>query len=72
MPAFVEKGNKLEKPFTTIVVIVLSVIAFLHLIRLYFGWQITINGAIVPVWVSVPGFLIASGLALMLWKESHK
>ena len=62
----------MEKPFTTIVVIVLSVIAFVHLIRLYFGWQITIGGAIVPMWVSAPGFLIASGLALMLWKESHK
>ena len=60
------------KPFTTIVVIVLSIIGFIHLLRLYFGWEVTINGMIVPLWVSAPGFLIAAGLALMLWRESRK
>jgi hypothetical protein len=60
------------KPFTTIVIIVLSIIGFIHLLRLYFGWEVTINGMIVPLWVSAPGFLIAAGLALMLWRESRK
>lgn len=60
------------KPFTTISSIVFSIIAFMHLLRLYFGWEVTINGSIVPLWISVPGFLIAAGLALMLWRESHK
>ena len=60
------------KPFTTIVVIVLSIIGFTHLLRLYFGWEVTINGMIVPIWISAPGFLIAAGLALMLWRESRK
>jgi membrane protein implicated in regulation of membrane protease activity len=60
------------KPFTTIAVIVFSFIAFMHLLRLFFFWEITINGMVVPVWLSVLGFLISSGLALMLWRESHK
>jgi hypothetical protein len=60
------------KPFTTIAIIVFSVIAFIHLLRLFFSWEVTISGMILPIWISVPGFLIASGLALMLWRESRK
>ena len=60
------------KPFTTIAIVVFSVIAVIHLLRLFFGWEVTISGKILPVWISVPGFFIASGLALMLWRESRK
>jgi hypothetical protein len=60
------------KPFTTIAVIVFTLIAFIHLIRLFFGWEVTISGMIVPIWISAPGFLIALGLALMMWRESRK
>jgi hypothetical protein len=60
------------KPFTTAGIIVFSLIAFIHLLRLFFGWEVAINGMIIPVWVSAPGFLIASGLALMLWRESRR
>jgi hypothetical protein len=60
------------KPFTTIAIIVFSLIAFMHLLRLLFVWEVTINDMIVPVWLSVLGFIISSGLALMLWRESRK
>ncbi len=60
------------KPFATIAVIVFSLIALIHLLRLFFGWEVIINGMILPLWISVPGFLIASGFALMLWRESRK
>lgn len=60
------------KPFTNIAVIVFSLIAFMHLLRLFFSWEITINGMIVPLWVSIPGFVIAAGLAFMLWREAHR
>jgi hypothetical protein len=60
------------KPFTTIAVVVFSLIALIHLLRLFFGWEVIISGMILPLWISVPGFLIASGLALMLWRESRK
>ncbi len=60
------------KPFTTIAIIVFSLIAFIHLLRLFFGWEVTIGGMVLPIWISAPGFFIASGLALMLWRESRK
>jgi hypothetical protein len=60
------------KPFTNIAVIVFSLIAFMHLLRLFFSWEVTVNGMIVPLWVSIPGFVIAAGLAFMLWREAHK
>ena len=60
------------KPFTTIAIIVFSLIAFMHLLRLLFVWEVTINGMIVPVWLSLLGSMISSGLALMLWRESRK
>jgi hypothetical protein len=60
------------KPFSNIAAVVFAVISLMHLLRLFFGWEIVISGKILPVWVSAPGFLIAAGLALMLWRESRK
>ncbi len=60
------------KPFTTIAVIVFSLIAFMHLLRLFFSWEVTVNAMIVPLWVSMPGFVIAAGLAFMLWREMRR
>ena len=60
------------KPFTTIGSIFFLIIAFIHLLRLIFGWEVIINGMIIPLWISVPGFLFMAGLAFMLWRESRK
>jgi hypothetical protein len=35
------------------------------------GWEVTINGVIVPVWVSGIAFVVAAGIAAMLWRESR-
>jgi hypothetical protein len=66
------KEERIIKPFTAIAILVFSLIGCVHLLRLFFGWEVVINGMILPVWISAPGFLIASGLALMLWQESRK
>jgi len=29
-------------------------------------------GYVVPVWFSLPGLIIAGGLAVMVWREAHK
>jgi hypothetical protein len=60
------------KPFTTIAIIVFSFMGFIHLLRLFFGWEVIISGMILPVWISAPGFFFTSGLAFMLWRESRK
>jgi hypothetical protein len=67
-----DKGDKIMKPFTTIAVAVFSLIAVVHLLRLFFHWQVTINGMPVPIWVSIPGFIITGVLAIMLWQEAKK
>lgn len=41
-----------------------SVVAFAHLLRLAFGWQVLVDGMKIPMWVSwlglaVPGVLAA-------------
>ena len=60
------------KPFTNVAVMMLAVISLMQLLLLFLGKEATINGKILSIWVSFPGFLIAAGLVLMLWSESHK
>ena len=60
------------KPFTMIAVVIFTVVAIIHLIRLFQGWAVTIAGFTVPVWWSGLGLVIAGGLALMLWREAQK
>ena len=60
------------KPFTTVATVVFSLIAVVHLLRLFFHWQVTVNGVIVPIWISTPGFLITGVLAIMLRREAKK
>jgi hypothetical protein len=57
------------KPFTRIAVIVLWAIALLQLVRFIAGWQITLNGAPVPLWLSGVVAVLAAGLAVMVWRE---
>lgn len=61
----------MKKPFTTIAVGVFGMVALLHMLRLAFGWEVTIQGSVIPMWVSVLGVIIAGGLAIMLWRESR-
>ncbi len=65
------RGND-AKPFTTIAVIVLSLIAVLQLLRFLLKWEVTLNGTIVPVWLSGVAFLVAGGLAVMVWRENRR
>jgi multisubunit Na+/H+ antiporter MnhC subunit len=59
------------KPFTLIAIVVFSLVSILHLARLILGWEILVNGVIIPLWLSGIGFIIAGGLAAMLWRETR-
>ncbi len=59
------------KPFTVIAIVVLSSIAILQLTRLILGWEVSVNGVTIPVWVSGIALVFAGGLAIMLWRESR-
>lgn len=60
------------KPFTNVAVVVLAFIAVMQLLRFLLGWEILVNGVHVPVWVSGIAFLVAGGLAVMVWRETHR
>ena len=62
----------MKKPFTIIAIVVFTLVALLHLLRYFLGWEITVNTAAIPMWVSMAGFLIAGLLAFMLWREMGK
>jgi hypothetical protein len=59
------------KPFTTIAVAVFALVAVLHLLRLFAGWEVVVAGIIIPVWLSWIGVILAGGLAVMVWRESR-
>ncbi len=59
------------KPFTIIAIVLLSLIALLQLLRFILGWEVIVNGMTVPVWASGIAFLIAAGLAVMVWRETR-
>jgi hypothetical protein len=65
-------GRRDAKPFTTIAVIVLSLIALLQLLRFILRWEVTLNGAIVPVWLSGLAFVVAGALAVLVCRESRR
>jgi len=59
------------KPFIPTAVAVLAFIAVVHLFRLFAGWELVINGFVVPVWWSAPIMIIFAGLAFLVWREAH-
>jgi hypothetical protein len=60
------------KPFATLAIAIFILIAVVHLLRLVYGWEVTVNGVVIPMWVSVVGLLIAGALAYFLWREAYK
>jgi hypothetical protein len=59
------------KPFTTLAAVLFALIALAHLCRLIWGLEVVVGGTTLPQWVSLPGLIVAAGLALMLWRESR-
>jgi hypothetical protein len=52
-----------QRSFCLITSILFLLMALLHAVRLLQGWQVTIGGAVVPIWVSWIGLAIAGFLA---------
>ena len=52
-----------QRSFCLITSILFLLMALLHAIRLLQGWQVTIGGAVVPLWVSGIGLAISGFLA---------
>ncbi len=54
-----------------VVIFVLLVISSAHLIRLLTGVEITISGAVIPIWTSIGGCVGPALLAFLFW-WSHR
>jgi len=52
-----------QRNFSLVTAVIFALIALLHAARLLRGWQVTIEGAVVPIWMSWIGLVIAAYLA---------
>ena len=52
-----------QRTFSLITAVLFFLIALLHAVRLLRGWQVTIEGAVVPIWINWIGLAIAAYLA---------
>lgn len=60
------------KPATLLASILLGVVSVAHLLRMIFGTPLTVGEQAVPMWVSGVAFVVAGGIAVMLWRESRR
>jgi hypothetical protein len=59
------------KPASLLAVLVFSLVAVGHLLRLLFRAEILVGGVAIPMWVSVVGLFVAGALAIALWREAQ-
>ena len=59
------------KPFTTIAMVVFTLVAVLQLVRVLEGWDVAIGSFHVPMWVSLVAAALAALLAVMVWRENR-
>ena len=59
------------KPFSIISVVVFALVALVQLLRFVLGWEVVVNGMSIPLWASAVAFVVAAGLAAMVWREAH-
>lgn len=61
----------MRKPFTLVAALIFAAVAVIQLLRVAYGWAVTVIGANVPVWGSVVALVISAILAVGLWWESR-
>ena len=59
----------MNKPFTVAAVVIFAIVAVMHLLRMVLGWDATIAGTEIPMWVSIAALVIAGDLAIDLARE---
>ena len=52
-----------HRTFSLVTAVLFSLVALLHAVRLIRAWQVTVEGAVMPLWISWIGFAIAAYLA---------
>ena len=60
------------KPATLSATVLLASVALAHLLRVAFGVQVTVADRFIPMWVSAVAFVVAGGVAFMLWRGARR
>lgn len=55
-----------------IAAVLLAIVSLAHLLRLIYGLQVTVADRFIPMWVSAVAFVVAGGLAFMLWRGARR
>jgi len=58
------------KSASVLAIVILSLIAIGHLLRLLFGITVVVGGLTIPMWVSVLGVIFFAAVAIFLWRET--
>jgi uncharacterized membrane protein len=58
------------KTGTLLAIILFTLVAMAHLLRLVLGTEVIVADTPVPQWVSVVAVVVPAGIAWLLWKES--
>jgi len=66
-----QRREKNVKPITAVAVALFGLIALVQLLRVILGWEVTVNGMVVPIWASAAACVVAAALAVLLWRESR-
>jgi hypothetical protein len=53
------------KSYSRVAAIIFAVIAILQFVRSVSGWELTINGAVIPLWASWLASVVAGALAFI-------
>ena len=53
-------------------VLVFTLVALTHLLRLLTQAEITVNGGVIPQWASLAGVLVPGAITWLLWRESRR
>ncbi len=59
------------KTGTLLAIIVFTIVAVAHLLRLVDGTQIVVGSTTIPLWVSFVGILVPGLIVVLLWKETR-
>jgi len=59
------------KPGSMLAILLFTLVAIAHLLRLVYGLDVTVNGWSLPQWVSVAGVIVPAAIAVLLWRESR-
>ena len=62
----------ITKPATHLASILLAAVSLAHLLRMLVGVQVTVADRLIPLWMSGVVFVVAGGLAIILWREGRK